>query len=340
MRVIDKFPAENTLHFFEGLGILPKNRNGYIYPNSEQAAAVLDSLQMELVRLGVSVECGCDVKHIFPLEDGSFDILTSLGTRKAQKVILAAGSKAAPVTGSDGSGYRLAEELGHVVVMPLPALVQLRCDGKYFKQVSGVRCEAGLRLLADGKELAADTGELQLTDYGISGIPTFQISRFASVALYEKRNVTVSVDFLPSRTFAQTEQLLMGRIERFQYRNSGELLIGMFNKKLALMLIKQAGVRADMRVSDVPLRCWDRLLHLIKEFSIHVTAVNSYEQAQVCCGGVDTAHVNETTMESNLIKNLYFAGEILDVDGICGGYNLQWAWSTGMIAGKNAGRTS
>ena len=201
MEVIRGFGVDETLAFFKGLGIEPKDRNGYIYPNSDQASAVLDVLRSEVERLGVAVLLSCRVEKIEPAAGGGhvrYKVYTDQGILDADAVILAAGSKAAPSTGSDGSGYELAGRLGHRIIKPLPALVQLRCQGNLYRQMAGIRTEAGVKLMAAGELLARDRGELQLTDYGLSGIPVFQVSRFAARALDQGKRVTALVDFMPS----------------------------------------------------------------------------------------------------------------------------------------------
>ena len=337
MNVIKGFDVKSTLDFFQELGILPKDRQGYVYPNSDQAASVLDVLRSETAHRNVEILCGCDVKKIKKCKQ-SFEIISSAGTYRPDAVILAAGSKAAPSTGSDGSGYELAEAFGHRIIKPLPALVQLRCEGKFFKQLTGVRTEAQLCLLADGKAVIQDRGELQLTDYGISGIPTFQISRFASVALDQKKKVSVAIDFLPAMSFDETSKFLNERIKRMYYKKCDELLTGVLNKKLASVLLKQSGIDGEAAVSSISAAQAGALAVQIKKFLVKVSAVNPFENAQVCCGGVDTVEINSNTMESKLVKDLYIAGELLDVDGICGGYNLQFAWSSGALAGIHAAK--
>lgn len=342
MKVLDKFSVWDTLTFFDEIGIVTKNKNGYIYPNSEQAAAVLDTLRLEAEHAGVTMLCDCQIKQAKAVKKSGrrkFQVETSQGAFLCDSLILATGSKAAPVTGSDGSGYELARTFGHSIIKPLPALVQLRCEGKQYKQLGGIRCEAVIKLLIDGKAAASEEGELQLTNYGISGIPVFQLSRFASVALDEGRRVTALIDFLPSQNREETRRFFKRRVVRMGYRSSGDILTGVLNKKLALVLLKLAGIRQDMLVQDVTWSQWDRLLGLLKSYEAVVTGTNSFEQAQVCCGGVDTRDIRPDTMESRLVPGLYLVGELLDVDGICGGYNLQWAWSTGTIAGRCAGRS-
>ncbi|MFQ7181397.1 MAG: aminoacetone oxidase family FAD-binding enzyme [Hungatella sp.] len=252
--------------------------------------------------------------------------------------MLAAGSKAAPGTGSDGSGYKLAESLGHSVIEPLPALVQLKCRETWYKQFAGVRTEASVTLYSDGKAVASDRGELQFTDYGISGIPVFQISRFAARALRDGKKVTARLDLLPVMEKQELFQFLTKRVKRLGYRPGEEFLNGVLNKKLHQVLLKESGIPAGRRTREITEKQLGVLTDRIKGLETTVTAVNPFEQAQICCGGVDTREVNPCTMESKLVSQLFLAGEILDVDGICGGYNLQWAWSSGILAGRNAGR--
>lgn len=343
MKVLDRYSVWDTLAFFDEIGIVIKNKNSYIYPNSEQASAVLDALRLEAEHRGVKMVVSCHIdkvtkNHKKGAGGGGFSVLTDQGTFRCDRLILAAGSKAAPVTGSDGSGYELAQSLGHGIIRPLPALCALKCEGKFFKQLAGIRTEASVRLVCDGKIIASDEGELQLTDYGISGIPTFQISRYAAVALDDRRQVNAVLDFLPSRNLEDTRLLLKKRANLLSYRKSEDFLAGVLNKKLTGVLLKLSGISPEKPVSQIKKEELEKLLQCIKQFQTRVTATNSYEQAQVCCGGVDTRDIRPDTMESRLVPGLYLVGELLDVDGICGGYNLQWAWSSGAIAGTSAAR--
>ena len=338
MKVLDRFSVWDTLNFFDGIGIVTKNRNGYIYPNSDQAASVLDALRFETEHLGIQTVLSCHIKKAWKAKNGMFTVESDQGLFQGNSLILAAGSKAAPVSGSDGSGYELAGSFGHTIVKPLPALVQLRCRGTFFKQLAGVRCEAVVRLVSNGKTLAADEGEVQLTDYGISGIPTFQVSRYAARALDEGRQVSALLDFFPSKSMEDTRTMLKQRKAALGYRPSGEFLNGVLNKKLAAVLLKQAGIPLDVTCARIKDSQLETLTVQVKQFEVPVISTNSFEQAQVCCGGVDTRELRPDTMESKLVKGLFLVGELTDVDGICGGYNLQWAWSTGAVAGRTAGR--
>jgi len=338
MKVLNRYSVWDTLAFFEEIGIITKSKGGYIYPNSEQASAVLDMLRLEAAELGVVIHCGCQVRQIKKDGKKGFCTETDQGFFRSDTLILATGSKAAPATGSDGSGYELAKHLGHSIIKPLPALVQLRCAGGDYRQLAGVRCEAALKLLTDGSVRASEEGELQITDYGISGIPVFQISRFAAVALAEKCRVTVLIDFLPSKKIDDTRRFLTARKTRMAGRDGSDFLTGVLNKKLAHVLLKRAGIGLNHKTGELKPEQLERLLGQLKSFEAVVTATNSFEQAQVCCGGVNTREIRPDTLESKLMSGLYLIGELLDVDGICGGYNLQWAWSSGMIAGSCAGR--
>lgn len=333
-KVLDHITVVQTLEFFQDLGLVLTDRNGYVYPNTGQAVSVLEALLFELNHLGVSIITDCQVEEIRK----DLTLMTSKGKKKADAIILAAGSMAAPKTGSDGSGYQLARALGHRIVKPLPALVQLKCREKWYKQAAGVRTEASVTLKIDGKTAAEDRGELQFTDYGISGIPVFQVSRFAAGGIDTGRQVTAELDLLPSIDFNSTIQLLSERAKRFSYRPAEEFLNGVLNHKLARILLKEAGIPEKGFVKDITTLQIKKLTSALKGLKTEILATNSFDQAQVCSGGIDTRDVDPNTMESKLMNGLYLAGEILDVDGICGGYNLQWAWSCGILAGTSAGK--
>ena len=332
-----RFGGPVTRAFFGGLGLVTKDKNGYVYPRSEQASAVLDLLLTEVRRLGIRVVTDCGPETILARPGtAGFNVKTPDGSFACDRLILAAGSKAAPVTGSDGSGYALAGALGYRIVKPLPALVQLRCREKYYKRLQGIRTDGAVTLKVDGKEAARDAGEIQLTDYGISGIPVFQVSRFAAVALDQGRRVEAVLDLCPEFSFGEVCGMLEERSQR-DGLTCGEMLNGWFNKKLIPVLLTQAGIAPEFAARSLKPAQIKSLASWIKGWTTQVLAVNPFANAQVCCGGVDVRQVHPRTMEGRLHRGLYFAGELLDVDGICGGYNLQWAWTSGALAGMNAG---
>ncbi len=329
------FDVNRTLEFFKGIGIEPKIRNGYVYPNSEQAASVADALAMELRAKKVKVisEAVYSVKG----SEGAFLVKSERGQVEYDNVILCCGSPAGMKNTADFTGYQLAERLGHKITPLIPALVQLRCKEKWFKTVSGVRTEGIITVLENGKQIASEKGELLFTDYGLSGIPVFQISRFAGEALLRGSKVVCKLDLLPGYIKEELEQLLQKRLETLKNRTAEELLVGLLNHKLNYVLLKECSIdpvedsKKAYRTEDVKL-----LTELYKNFTCQVTECNLFANAQVCAGGVDTSDICPETLESRLVPGLYFAGEIVDVDGTCGGYNLQWAWSSGYVAGMSA----
>ena len=347
---LSQFDTDATVRFFAASGMLIKEKNGYLYPLSEQASTVLDVLRTRLRTAGVQVVTGKKGTRV----EAGFTVYTGDEPHRFDRVILACGGKAAPKTGSDGSGYLLAKELGHRIVPVVPALVQLRCRETFMKEIAGVRADAVVRVLSQGPEEIAERGELQLTDYGISGIPVFQMSRRVNyIQLHAaelhphasephphasgkaSQEVEVSIDFLPDYTLQELEDMLKRRLAQAADRTVEEFFTGLLNKKLMLLMIKLAGLKRDVAASTADRQALYAVLQLCKAFTVHVTGSNSFDNAQVCAGGVDTAQVG-TDMQSRLVQGLYFAGEMLDVDGRCGGYNLQWAWCSGHIAGRQA----
>ena len=333
--VVERFNAQAVISFFLQLGVYSKNRNRYIYPNTDQATAVLDAFRMELDRLKVEIRTGIECREIRPGKKG-FTILTDQEPVRADRVILCAGSKAAPATGSDGSGYDLAKKLGHRILPVLPALTALKCEEKFFKSIAGVRANGSVSIWSDGECIAKDTGEIQLTDYGISGIPVFQVSRYASQLLYEKKETDAMLDFMPDFTKAQTNAFLRARAQTRPDKSAEMFLIGLFHKKLCDLWIRLSKIPRQRKAGELTADEIACLTDLIKDFRVRIRETNSYDKAQVCCGGIDTREVDPETLESVYVPGLYFAGEILDVDGMCGGYNLTFAWASGYAAGRSA----
>lgn len=334
-KVVERFNAQAVISFFLQLGVYSKNRNGYIYPNSDQASAVLDAFRMELDRLKVEIRTGIECREIRPGKKG-FTILTDQEPVRADRVILCAGSKAAPTTGSDGSGYDLAKKIGHRIIPVLPALTALKCEEKFFKSIAGVRANGSVSIWSEGECIAKDTGELQVTDYGISGIPVFQVSLYASKLLYEKKETEAVLDFMPDFTKEQINAFLRARAKTRPDKSAEMFLIGLFHKKLCDLWIRLSEIPRQRKAGELTEDEIARLTGLIKEFRVRVRETNPYDKAQVCCGGVDTREVNPETLESVYVPGVYFAGEILDVDGMCGGYNLTFAWASGYVAGRAA----
>lgn len=338
-KIIEKFNAEQIIKLFEELGVYAKNRNGYMYPYSDQASSVTEALKMELERLQIDVRLQTECTDIFPRKKGFTLQIVKDGKKGkiyADHVILCTGSRAFPASGSDGSGYDLAKKLGHKIIPVLPALVQLRCEEKFFKSIAGVRVQGTVSIWSENQCLAKDTGELQLTNYGISGIPVFQVSRYAAIALYKKKKVQAILDFMPEFSEDELEKFLIKRAKMRPYKRADQFFTGLSNKKLSDLWVKEAGISKEKKVGVFAEKEIQQLVRLIKNFKVIVTETNSYEQAQVCRGGIDTKDVHPDTLESRYVPGLYFAGEILDVDSMCGGYNLTWAWASGAVSGREA----
>lgn len=333
--VLSRFGYEETIGFFRQLGLITKNRGDYVYPRSDQAASVLQAFQRELSRQKIEIQTGASVKDIQKTGTG-FRFLAGQKICHADRVILACGGKASPALGSDGSGYALAKSLGHTLSPVVPALVQLKVKQNPFQKAAGVRTSARVTARVCGQEAASDEGELQITAYGISGIPVFQISRFLSKAIARRQRASVVIDFVPEWSPDELTALLYELKTCGAVQTAGDLLNGLFPDKLVPCLLKQADIPAGKHVSSVSGRQISALAGLCKSNSLIISDTTGFEHAQVCAGGVRTSQVNPYTMESLYTDGLYITGELLDVDGICGGYNLQWAWATGYIAGISA----
>ena len=340
MKVLSRFDVNRTLDFFEKMGIYPKERNGYVYPNSEQASSIVSVLLMECERLNVKIIYNEKVKAV---SQPDFTIVTNRADNTeavyyGKKLIIAAGGCASPNLGSDGTGYILAKAFGHSIVKPLPALVSLKSPDKFCKTVSGVRVQAKVAAYADSRPLSQEEGEIIFTDYGVSGIPVMQLSRFVSKALDKGKKVYLILDFFWEHTLEEFKQMLVYRCNNNPDKTLEQMMVGLFNHKLNYILIKEAKLDPGLPCKRLSKSDIAKLAGQIKNFTVRIASANSFDFAQVTCGGVSTYEIDPSTMESKKKKNLYFAGEIVDVDGTCGGYNLQWAWSSGYVAGTSASK--
>lgn len=333
---LSQFNYADTIRFFKELGIPAYDNAGYIYPNSRQAASVVAAFRMELMRLHVDVKTGINITDIKPADDRTgYCIQTDKGSFKSKRLIIACGLTASPKLGSDGSLFRQIEALGHHIQKPLPALCGFSCDGLNFKKITGVRCDATVASVIDGQMTEQNTGELQLADYGISGIPVFQISSLMSRALNKGQKVEVIIDFLPAFSDDELNGYIKDRsITTTDNRSLNEMLNGLLNNKLLLELIHKSGVSPDKKGRLLTDDDCKSLTRSIKHTAVSVKKPRGLEFAQVCAGGIYTKEIDVRTLESKIHPGLYFCGELLDVDGICGGYNLQWAWTSGYIAGE------
>lgn len=338
-RCFEEFSVADTIDFFETAGMLVKDKKGYLYPLSEQASTVLDILRLELEQSGVELNTNSPVRDIIINKKGRPVLIASDKSESYDAVIIACGGCTAAKTGSDGTGYLLAQHIGHKIITPVPALVQLRGSDDFYKIVAGVRCEAALKLCVEDRNeritCQEEVGELQFTDYGISGIPVFQLSRQAAYLLNAQKSVCVYIDLFPGTESGQFEEICSRRLQQIKGKTVEEWLIGMANKKVNQLMMKLMGIKPGQMAEEVGRKQLKKILEKYRELVVQIKETNPFENAQVTAGGVSLSEVKDT-MESTKMAGVYLAGEILDVDGRCGGYNLQWAWTSGYIAGKNA----
>ena len=256
---------------------------------------------------------------------------------EADSVIFACGSLAGtPAKRLKGkNAYDLLSSMNLPMVKHVPALVQLKCQEEYMKSVAGVRVDGEVTLYIDGEKICRERGEVQLTDYGVSGIPVFQLSRYASYGLAENKNVQVELNVLPGFSGEEYKKFIAARSVLNDAQTAEEYFLGICNKKLLMLFMKLSGIKATERIIDVPGDCKDKMFGYMRSLPLKVIGTNSFEQAQVCAGGLSMDAVDEN-MHVIGCPGVYVTGELLDVDGRCGGYNLQWAFASGRIAGLSA----
>lgn len=332
--------------FLKSNGVLTKEKNGYLYPNTEQASTMVDLFRNLICAHQIEVIYGQCITPKQILTDEKVFRICLLNRRNYEydSLIICTGGMAAPKTGSDGNGFLLAKHFGHHIVECVPALVQLRCSNLSCKALAGVRADARLDLYIDDSLKTTEAGELQLTDYGISGIPVFQLSRHVGYALKEQEKVKVAADFLKDYEKKELVTWLSDKRNRMRAEVSSDALTdmtyedffnGIVHKKITHVLLKECGFKPTESVNTLSNNKIKDFVTKAKHYEFYVTATNSFEQAQVSAGGIPVSEINPD-LSSKFQKRLYFAGEILDIDGKCGGYNLQWAFSSGAVAGKHA----
>lgn len=334
-----QFDAEDAISSFKALGLFIKEKNGYLYPACEQASAVRDILELQVKSYNVEINTEVNITSLVKISDGMYKVNSNLGERFFNKVILACGSYAGlrktERIPSDIDGYSLAYHLGHTIIPVKPALTQLVCKEDFFKQISGVRCECLISLICDDICVGTEYGELQITEYGISGIPVFQLSRHVSAN--PDKSFCAMLDFMPGINEEDFILMMQTRILAYQGSTIKDFFLGVLNNKLSALIISQSGLHDDSIINDQNEDALIQAISLIKCFKVNIKGTKSFENAQCCLGGVPLVEIDDDC-QSVFNKGLYIIGEMLDVDGKCGGYNLQWAWTTGYIAGKAAAK--
>ena len=344
-----RFGYEETLEFFSSIGIPVRNKGGYIYPYSGTALSVRNALWDEMKRLGIRILT--DTEPDVNVHEGIFKVSAVTGKKEdgrysefmteitGKKLILTTGLKAAPGTGSDGSGIELAKKLGLKIRPVLPALVKLNCADGVCKPASGVRHICMTKLFEDGQMIFSESGEVQFTDDGISGIPVFNMSRFASQALNNAANVLVVLDLLPDFSVEECDIFIENNYDIMKSRKLSSFFGGLLPGKLLTAVARTLSVSAEKKAEETGAERLKDLIRRCKSWEMKIEDVHGFEAAQVCLGGVDISQTDPETMEAKDVPGLYVAGELADIDGPCGGYNLQWAWTSGAIAGMAAGKT-
>ena len=338
---LNKFTIEDTISMFLSLGLpLTELENGKMYPKSLQASSVIDIFRMALDDRQIPLYADCKINSVNKNE--LFTLHTNNENYEqfsCNKLILSCGGKSATKTGSDGSGYKLGKTLGHSLIETLPGIVQLKLDYPYLKALSGIKFDGAISILVDDKIACSDVGEVLFTDYGISGPPIMQLSSYASKALSNGSKITIRVDMLPSESKDDIENFFATHFSMFNYREISSALIGIINKKLISTILKDVGITdIHLPCSNIDWKSINKLIDKFKQWDFNCIGTNGFPNAQVTVGGINTCEVDNLTLESKLVENLYFCGEILDVHGDCGGFNLQWAWSSGYLAAKSAAK--
>ena len=330
---ISAFSPMDTLHWFQSLGLFTvTEESGKIYPYSDQANSVVDVLRLALVKENITLKLGYEVTKIQKLDKG-FLITNGEEPITCDKLIVACGGLAGSKLGGTMAGYKLLAKLGHRSTKLRPSLVQIKSPWPELPSLKGVRANCHIEIFHNGEIYAQSSGELQLTEHGISGPVVFEISRDVCA---ERGKWTAKLDFLPD----VTAQMLEAELQRRRRTNlpMEELLTGILHNRLGRVLAKTAGIKGKQfvnQISDLELR---EVVAAVKGLELTLTEPLGMDSAQVTAGGVLTDGFDPATMESKQVAGLYACGEVLDIDGDCGGYNLQWAWSSGRCAGLHAGK--
>ncbi|MCU0105487.1 NAD(P)/FAD-dependent oxidoreductase [Acholeplasma vituli] len=331
--VFEQFSPQDTLLFFKSLGITPKIEDlGKTYPLSEQASSITDVLIYEVKRLGIEVVYETVILSAHKDSKG-FVLYDQKGESfYCDRLIISTGGLALPQSGSDGTGYQIAKDLGHEITKLFPALVKLKLDSPYLKQLDGVKFPGFVTLIHNQTPIQTEFGDILFTKYGISGPTILQLSRKANALLSNHESVFIDVKLVSELSVDQ----IYDRLLELKNLPVELALLGLINRKIVAVVLKEAHLMADVRIDQLKPNQIKLLANILSSMKFKVTGSKGYEEAQVTAGGVNCDEINPVTLESLKAKGLYFSGEVMDIDGLCGGYNLQWAWSSGYIAGLYA----
>ena len=327
---LSQFDVGETLQYFASLGLLTVSEaSGRIYPMSNMAGSVLDVLRYALERPEIDLQTGQTVTAVRKMPEG-FSVKTETDTFSARRLILAAGGAAGSKVGGGMDGYRLAKSLGHHRTALYPSLVQLKTDPTYPRALKGVKAQCGISICRGSQVLARNSGEVLFTEYGVSGPAIFDLSRSVSAG---GSDLTCLLNFFPDWEEAEVLHWLCQRQAAMAGHEASTLLTGSCHTRLGQMICKSAGF-TNQRAAGLTRDDLRRIARQATHFALPITGTCGFDQAQVTAGGLDTSEFDPRTLQSRLVPGLYACGELLDIDGDCGGYNLQWAWSSGRLAGK------
>ncbi|MEG1496137.1 MAG: aminoacetone oxidase family FAD-binding enzyme [Clostridiales bacterium] len=332
---LSKFTPENNISFFEKLGIYPDyEENGKVYPYSHQSSSFVDVLRFSAENLGIEIITQTEVQAVKP-HGIYFKVATDMGNFEAKKVIFATGGMASPDLGGTVKGYNLARSMGHSVGDLSPALVQIKTENDLPKSLKGIKFWGNATLKSADKILGEEQGEILFAEYGLSGLPILQLSCY--LVGQPLGDVWVFLDFFPKISKNELIEILKERQKLLGHLTLENYFTGFMNKKTAQLLLKRILDRQlSFKVEDLSTEDIFRIASGVKGFKLAVQGVTGWKNAQVTAGGVATAEVFNESMESKIVQGIYFCGELLDVNGDCGGFNLQWAWSSGRLSGESA----
>ncbi|MCO4845031.1 MAG: NAD(P)/FAD-dependent oxidoreductase [Sulfurovum sp.] len=333
-KVLEGYGVEIVENFFTSIGLeLIEGKEGKMFPMSLQASSVVELLEYEAKRSGVEIICDGAVTSISKEAD-TFTVETSQGTKRCKKLLLASGSPAAPQLGGSNSGYAFATKMGHSLIPRHPSLVQLCSEEPWVKACAGVKVAGVAQLYANGEYITEKKGDLLFTNYGISGLAILDLSREVSTRLANFDYCELNMDLMPELSKEKLTNLLLSRIQEESEKPIVIWLQGVLNKKLISIILEQSKCKAKQE-NDLNRKEIGKLVYAIKNLKLSINDTKGFKGAEVATGGINTTEVNPQTMESERVSNLYFAGEILDVDGDRGGFNFHFAWVSGLRAGNS-----
>ena len=340
--VLTAFTSVDTINFFEGLGVATKlERGGRVFPVSDSAAEVVEALMHRMDELGVDLRTNTRLTNIIVNKNRVVGVDINGKPERCDAVILATGGASYPATGSTGDGYSIAKRLGHTIVKILPSLVPLETEEDFVRELQGLSLKnVRAELIADGETLGEEFGEMLFTHFGVSGPIVLTLSRKAAFALEDGKFVELSINLKPALTAEQLDARVLRDFEKYINRAARNATVDLLPAKLIPVILDLAFIDEDKRINSVTAAERKRLVETLQDFRLTISKTRPISEAIVTAGGVSTKEINPTTMQSKLVDGLYFAGEVIDVDGFTGGYNLQAAFAMAVAAAEHAARRS